>query len=117
MRNAAATAAYLVALLVGAIGFNADQGQYDAVYLLLFTASFGLGYYTGRPWLFLLPLLAAVPLAIPFGYAEQYVGSDAPPVPMMAGFAAVPSAAFVLLGAGLRRGSDRHSDWARGAGA
>lgn len=107
MRHWAAIATYLLALLGGTIIFNADQGAFTIAYLVWLLSSLAVGFATGQPWLFLLPLGVAFPLGAAFGYTENYVGSDAPWVPLHVVLISFPSAALVLAGAGLRISGDR----------
>lgn len=99
--RAIAAVLYLAAVL-GVIALaDADSGAGLPVWVAV---SFCLGWVTRSPWSALLPLLA-VPLAVPFGYPEEwtsYGGHD--PLPLWFGaLAAAPwSAAIVLAGVGGR---------------
>lgn len=100
VRDLAAVALYLAALLGGLAAFDAGDGWVEVGYAMWLVPSFALGIGTGRPWLFLVPLAVAVPMAIPFDYAENSTGEIW--VPMFAAIVSVPAAALVLLGAAVR---------------
>jgi len=101
MRIGAAT--LYVAIVLGLIAL-ADSGvrETDLMWLI---ASLCLGWVTRSPWFALVPLIA-VPIAVPFGYPDEWSqswGHD--PLPLWFGIlVAVPVlAALVLAGVGGRR--------------
>jgi hypothetical protein len=67
-----------VAILVGmVVAVNADAAHGDVVLLVWSVASLLLGWTSRRPLVIVLPLLA-IPLSVPFGTSEEWIGSDAP---------------------------------------
>jgi hypothetical protein len=86
---------YLAALAGGALVFNADAEDAWPALGLVGSASIALGWSTERPSLAGLALLA-VPFSIPFGYADEYLGSDAPQVWWFGAYAAIVSALLIV---------------------
>ena len=65
-------------VLVGVVLlFNADAQNAATVFLAWLVASAILGFSLGRWAAAFLPLVA-VPIAVPFDYADDYLGSDSP---------------------------------------
>jgi hypothetical protein len=86
---------YLAALAGSVLVFNADAENAWPALGLAGGASIVLGWATERPSLAVLALLA-VPFSIPFGYADDYLGSDAPYVWWFGVFVALVSALAIL---------------------
>lgn len=79
--------------------FNTGIGEGGAIWI---AASLCLGWVTRTPWLAFLPLLAA-PIAVPFGYPEEWMGRTALPLWFVLLWAAPFQAALVIAGWGGRR--------------
>lgn len=91
-----------VAFLVGMIVvLNADAGNGGTALLVWTVASFALGWLARQPLVAILPLLV-IPIAVPFGYADEWVGSDAPLLYLGVAFQAPIQAVVVALGFGGR---------------
>lgn len=89
-----------VAFLLGMIvALNADAENGDTTLLVWTAASFALGWLVRQPWVAMLPLLA-IPIAAPFGYADEWLGSDAPLLYLGMAFQAPVQAVVVALGFG-----------------
>lgn len=99
VRARVAAAILFVGLLPGVVAL-ADAGNDLALPLWLATA-LCLGWITRSPWSVLLPFLA-IPIAVPFGYPEDYPGHD--PLPLWFGvlMGAPLQALVVALGVGGR---------------
>lgn len=100
MRIAAIT--IYVAVMVGgivAVNDNAENGM--AAFLVWSAASLLMGWVVRNPIAIGLPLLA-VPIAVPFGYADKWLGSDAPLISIGMAFEAPVQALLVALGIGGR---------------
>lgn len=98
---------YVLALAAGLAIFNENaehQGEALAVWLV---ASAAFGFAIARPWAFLFPVLIGVPLALPFGYAEDHLGSDAPLVWFFAALASLLAMVVVLAATAARLRWDR----------
>lgn len=89
---------YFAATAVVVLLFNADQANYEAAMALWGLASILLGLGTGRP-LWAPFAFLAVPFAMPFGVANEYLGSDAPSVAIIVFIWAVGSAALITISA------------------
>lgn len=93
--RAALLSIYLLALVAAILLVDAGESSGVAI-ALWWIASVALGWRTKAPLLGLLALLA-IPLAIPFGYADEYTGSEAPWVPLFAIVAGAISGLLVVL--------------------
>jgi hypothetical protein len=99
----AAVGIYLAVVVGVVVAWNANAETAGTAFsgtafLIWSAASFALGLIVGRPWAMLTPLLA-IPIALPFGYAEEWVGSDAPLISLAMVFEA--SIQVVVVGFGL----------------
>jgi hypothetical protein len=101
-----ALAIYLAALVAAVLLFNANAENGTVAWAFWLAASALLGLGVGRWETAFLPLIA-IPIAIPFDYADEYLGSDSPLVWWFAIFVGVQSALLVALGTALRRWYDR----------
>lgn len=77
LRQAASTALYLAALLLGLALFNADAENKWMAFGIWGLASLLLGFLGGPLVGGPAAVLVGIPMALPFGYADQYLGSDA----------------------------------------
>jgi hypothetical protein len=73
----AAIVAYLGVMLSTIVLFNADAENSLLAFSVWSAGSLALGWITGSMAAVVVPLLA-IPIALPFGYADQWLGSDAP---------------------------------------
>lgn len=104
MRTAPVVAALYLGVVAGVMAlFNA--GFADAQFMWL-AASFILGWSTGNRWLALLPFLA-VPIAMPFGYANTSMQGDPMTIWAEVAFWAPVHALIVLVGSWTRGVYDR----------
>jgi hypothetical protein len=107
MRNKAlAIAVWLGITICALVLANADAENGIEVWSLSVAAAVFVGLAWGRWPAIFLPLVA-IPLAIPFGYSDQHLGSDAPAVVWFAILAAVPLAAIIGASVLVRRAYDR----------
>jgi hypothetical protein len=91
-----------IAVMVGAVVLvNADAENNWLAFSIWSAASLVLGWTAREVWLALLPVVA-VPIALPFGYADQWLGSDAPLVWLFAAFSGVIQVVLVLAALGAR---------------
>ncbi len=97
MMRAIAVAAYVVATVMVIVSLNADAQNYRLAYTVWPAASLTLGWLTRRATAALLPLIA-LPIAVPFGFAEEWLGSDAPMVWWIVLFASPIAVAAALAG-------------------
>jgi hypothetical protein len=106
-RGRVTAAGIYVAVMVGVIiawNANADSAGTafsGTAFLVWSVASALCGWIIRHPLAMLLPLLA-IPLAAPFGYAEQWLGSDAPLISLVMVFEAPIQVAIVGIGFGGR---------------
>lgn len=94
-------AAVLYAVVTVALLALADAGN-GAVIAIWLVAPFCIGWIARSPWMALLPFLA-VPIAVPFGYPQEW-SSGHDPLPLWSGalLAAPIQAATVIVGVGCR---------------
>lgn len=97
----AAVAIYVAVMVGGIVAVNDNAENGTAAFLVWSAASLLLGWLVRHPIVILLPLLA-VPIAVPFGYADKWLGSDAPLVWIGMAFEAPVQAVVVALGLGGR---------------
>ncbi len=91
-----------VAILLGmVVAVNADAANGNTALLVWSVASLVLGWTIRHPLTMILPFLA-IPIAVPFGYAEEWQGSDAPLLYLGMAFQAPFQALVVSLGLGGR---------------
>jgi hypothetical protein len=112
MRGAAVVT--YIAVMVGvtvAVNDNAENGM--TALLFWSASSLLLGWIARHPMAILLPLLA-IPIAVPFGSAEKWLGSDAPSVVVGMLFQAPAQVVLVVLGFGGRLGYERIQRRGRG---
>lgn len=96
MRIVKVTAAILfVGVQIGVVAL-ADSGN-DLGLPIWLASAFCLGWITRSPWSALLAFLA-VPIALPFGYPNQWTGHDPLPLWFGALLAAPVQAAIVIVG-------------------
>ena len=89
---------YAAATVVAIVLFNANAENDWLAIAVWWVASVLLGWASRTPALALLAFLA-IPIAIPFGHANEHLGSDAPWVPLFAAAGAVVSALLIALSA------------------
>jgi hypothetical protein len=92
---------YLAAAAVAIILVNADWANQQQAMVLWGLASVLLGWGTGQTRWALLAFLA-VPFAVPFGFSNEFLGSDAPLVAFLAFMFGIGSAALIVISAGAR---------------
>jgi hypothetical protein len=88
---------YLAVLVGVVVAVNADGENGDAAFLVWSVASLALGAAVRHPLVAILPLLA-IPLAVPFGGSEEWVGSDRPLVVLGMVFQAPVQVLLVVAG-------------------
>lgn len=93
---------YVAALIAGVLLFNADAENNWTAFAIWAVASVMVGWGLARWSAALLPSLS-IPIAVPFGYADEYLGSDAPYVWWFAVVAGVAAAALILAATGARK--------------
>lgn len=98
-----AVSAYTVVILIVVALLNAGI---DAGVLLWSAASLCLGWLTRSPWLAFLPFLAG-PIAVPFDYPEEWVGSDPLPLWFVVLWIALLQAVLAIIGLSVRRFYER----------
>lgn len=94
----------IVVVVVVAWNANADSAGTafsGTAFLVWSAASLALGWIVRHPLAVLLPLIA-IPIAVPFGYAEEWLGSDAPLVSIAMAFEAPIQVVVAGLGFGGR---------------
>jgi hypothetical protein len=79
MTRIALVFAYVVATVAAVLLFNANAENNWVAGTIWGVASVALGWGLRNPAVALLPLLS-IPFALLFGYADRYLGSDAPQV-------------------------------------
>ena len=96
-----AAAVYLSVMVgvVAAVNHNAEN--MSEAFLVWSVASLFLGVTFAKPIAIALPLLAIL-LAVPFGHAERWLGSDAPLISLGMAFEAPVQALIIALGFGGR---------------
>jgi len=92
---------YVAVLLGIVVAVNADAANGNTALLVWSVASLALGWTIRHPLTMILPFLA-IPIAAPFGYAEEWQGSDAPLLYLGMAFQAPAQALVVSLGFGGR---------------
>jgi hypothetical protein len=100
-------ALFLLAAVAAIIIFNANVGAGEAAIAIWAIASVLLGWGTGQLTFALLAFLA-VPLAIPFGYPDNYEFSEPMPIWWGVGVCAIFSAGLVFLSALLKLVVEAH---------
>ena len=93
---------YLAALAGSVVVFNADAENAWAALALAAAGSVAVGLAVGRMVVAALALLT-IPFSVPFGYADEYLGSDGPQVWWFGVQVALVSAALVLLTVWVKR--------------
>jgi hypothetical protein len=105
--SAGASGAVYVATLLGSVlVYNADAENNWPAFALAAAGSIAFGWIADRPGLAVLAVVA-VPFSLPFGYADEYLGSDAPRVWWFGVAVAVISAALIVASAWTRRLTER----------
>ncbi len=94
----AATLVYLLVLVIGLALCNSNAEHFGVGLAIWVVASFVYGLLIRNRWAFLVPILAGVPMGIPFGYAETYLGSDAPLIWFYAAIFSLAAMIAVLAG-------------------
>lgn len=102
MNKGALIGVYLAALLVGLLLFNVDAENNWVALGIWCIVSAVVGWSLARWSTAILPF-ASLPMALPFGYADEYLGSDAPYVWWFALVASVIAAGVVLTTTGARK--------------
>jgi hypothetical protein len=97
-----------LAITTGALALAKWEGAFGWAFVVIIVAAFGLGWQT-RSWVALLVCLAPMLLALPFGYAEEYSGSEAPLVWIFGAFTAPAYALAIALGNLARRSRERRT--------
>ncbi len=101
-------ALYVAVAAVALVIVNADQSDAPAAACIMAAAALALGWGTGSGWGVVVAWFL-VPLALPFGDTNQFVGGDGTdPVALLAVVAAVISTALILGAAGARILYNRH---------
>ena len=101
-------ALYVAAAVVALVIVNADQSDAPAAAGIMAAAALALGWGTGSGWGVVVAWFL-VPLALPFGDTNQFVGGDGTDsVALLAVVAAVISTALILGAAGARILYNRH---------
>jgi hypothetical protein len=95
-------AAYVAAAVAALVIVNADQGEAPAAAGLVAAMAFALGWGTASGWGAVAAWLV-VPLALPFGQANQFSGSHGTdPVVLLAAISAAMSTLVILAAGGAR---------------
>jgi hypothetical protein len=89
---------YMAATVAAVVLANANTENSGVAIAIWWVASVVLGWGSRAPALALLAFLA-IPMAIPFGYVNNYLGSDAPWVPLFAAAGGAVSALLIALSA------------------
>jgi hypothetical protein len=92
---------YAVALVVGVVLLNADAQNSWIVVITWYLGAVVVGWRLGRWEAALLPFLS-VPIAIPFGYPDAYVGGEPFPVWFSAAGATAVAMLLIMLATGAR---------------
>ena len=99
---------YIAAAVVALVIVNADQSDAPAAAGVMAAAALALGWGTGSGWGVVVAWFM-VPLALPFGDTNQFVGGDhTDPVALLAVVSTVISTALILAAAGARVLYNRH---------
>jgi hypothetical protein len=99
---------YIAAAVVALVIVNADQSDAPAAAGVMAAAALALGWGTGSGWGVVVAWFM-VPLALPFGDTNQFVGGDhTDPVALLAVASTVISTALILAAAGARVLYNRH---------
>jgi len=97
----AAIAIYVAVMVGNIVAINDNAENWTAIFPVWSAASLLMGWVVRNPIAIGLPLLA-VPIALPFGYAEKWLGSDAPLVSIGMAFEAPVQMVLVAVGFGGR---------------
>jgi hypothetical protein len=85
--RAAAVAIYVAVIVGGIVAVNENAENGRTAFVAWAVASLLIGWIARHPLAILLPLLA-IPIAVPFGSANEWLGSDAPSIPVGMAFEA-----------------------------
>jgi hypothetical protein len=99
-------ACYAAVLVVGVVLLNADAQNGWIVVITWYLGAGVVGWWLGRWKAVLLPFLS-VPIAIPFGYPDAYLGGEPFPVWFSAAGAAAIAMLLIMLVTGARKQYDR----------
>ncbi len=106
MRRIALVVAYLAAMIVAIVLFNANTRNQTVAMGIWGLASVALGLRTRTTWLGLVAFVA-IPLAVPFGSSNQSAGGDVTPVWSFALVGGILAAIAVALSAFSARAIER----------
>ena len=97
---------YLAVMVVAFVIFNGNADNSELAFAIVAISSLLLGALVPRWSMAVVPFLA-IPIAIPFGYADRFLGSDAPYVWWFAVITAAISALLILAVNAVRKGYER----------